>query len=128
METDKIFYSWQSALPNNTNRGFIEKALEKAVKNLRTDDSLKVEPVVDRDIKGVPGSPNISLTIFKKIDDSKVFVGDVSIIQKVKKRSCPNPNVLIELGYAIRSLSWERVLLVLNENYGPVENLPFDLK
>ena len=57
-----VFYSWQSDLPNATNRGFIQTALEKAAKAIREDDSIHVEPVVDRDIQGVPGSPNIAAT------------------------------------------------------------------
>jgi len=35
----RIFYSWQSDLPNNNNRGFIENALEKAISNINADDS-----------------------------------------------------------------------------------------
>src|SRR6266545_4887233 len=31
-----IFYSWQSDLPNNTNRGLIQAALEEAAKQSRT--------------------------------------------------------------------------------------------
>jgi hypothetical protein len=54
-----VFYSWQSDLPNATNRGFIGQALEAAAKALKNDDSLQVEPVIDRDTTGVPGSPNI---------------------------------------------------------------------
>jgi hypothetical protein len=63
-----IFYSWQAWLPNGTNRGFIQKALEDAVKTLDADDSLQVEPVIDRDTAGVSGSPDIGKTILSKID------------------------------------------------------------
>jgi len=31
-----IFYSWQSDLPNATNRGFIQEALERAARNIRS--------------------------------------------------------------------------------------------
>ncbi|MDY6781140.1 MAG: hypothetical protein SW833_01055 [Cyanobacteriota bacterium] len=64
MVTCKVFYSWQSDLPNSTNRGFIEKALENAVKLIHNDESIEVEPVIDRDTVGVPGSPDIANTIF----------------------------------------------------------------
>ena len=53
----KIFYSWQSDLANPTNRGLIGFALEDAAKSLRT---IEVEPVLDRDTRGVPGSPDIA--------------------------------------------------------------------
>ena len=55
----KIFYSWQSDLPNKTNRGFIGDALKKVAKDIHQDNSLQVEPVIDRDIQGVVGSPEI---------------------------------------------------------------------
>jgi hypothetical protein len=70
----KIFYSWQSDLPNSTNRSFIEKALERAAKSIQRDDSIEVEPVIDRDTRNIPGSPDIAVTIFKKIDKSDIFV------------------------------------------------------
>lgn len=63
-----IFYSWQSDLPNSTNRGFIQRALEQAAKDIRGDDSIAVEPVIDRDTAGIPGSPDIAATILEKID------------------------------------------------------------
>jgi hypothetical protein len=125
----KIFYSWQSDLPNATNRGFIEKALENAAKLIRNDDSIKVEPVIDRDTKDVPGAPDIAHTIFDKIEQAQVFVCDVSIInQNSPSRSTPNPNALIELGYAIKALGWQKIILVMNTAFGKPEELPFDLR
>lgn len=128
MPTHNVFYSWQSDLPNATNRGFIGKTLENAAKSIRADDSIKVEPVIDRDTAGVPGSPDIAKTIFDKIEQSHVFVCDVSIINKGSKfRKAPNPNVLLELGYAIKTLGEQRILMVMNSAFGPPELLPFDL-
>jgi hypothetical protein len=75
-----VFYSWQSDLPNGTNRSLIENALEMAVENLKNDDDLRVEPVLDRDTTGVAGSPDIAQTIFSKIHNATAFVCDVSII------------------------------------------------
>src|SRR6266849_3811395 len=104
---DTVFYSWQSDLQNSTNRGFIQTALEAATKTIRDDESIQVDPVLDRDTAGVPGSPDIFSTILGKIDQARVFVCDVSIInQGANKgtRLAPNPNVLIELGYALKAL------------------------
>lgn len=124
----KVFYSWQSDLPNSINRGFIQDALERAAKAIRQDDSIKVEPVVDRDTAGVPGSPDIASTIFAKIDGSQVFACDVSIISvDDKARPTPNPNVLIELGYAYKALTSERILMIMNTAFGEPKLLPFDL-
>src|SRR2546423_561617 len=128
-ERSLVFYSWQSNLPNKTNRSFIEDALEKAAKAIRNDDSIQVEPVIDRDTVGVAGSPEISKTIFSKIDQAKVFVCDISIInQGADTRLTPNPNVLIELGYALKALGENRIIMVLNDVYAMPEVLPFDLR
>lgn len=128
-ERSLVFYSWQSDLPNKTNRSFIEDALEKAAKAIRDDDSIQVEPVIDRDTVGVAGSPEISKTIFSKIDQAKVFVCDISIINSgADARLAPNPNVLIELGYALKALGENRIIMVLNDVYGIPEVLPFDLR
>ncbi|MEH2228313.1 MAG: hypothetical protein V7K71_01520 [Nostoc sp.] len=116
-------------MPNATNRGFIEKALEDAAKFIRNDNSIEVEPVIDRDTIGVPGSPDIAHTIFGKIEQAQVFVCDISIINlNTLSRPTPNPNVLIELGYAIKALGWDNIIMVMNSAFGRPEELPFDLR
>ncbi|HEY7424713.1 MAG TPA: hypothetical protein VH682_10835 [Gemmataceae bacterium] len=123
-----VFYSWQSDLPNPTNRSLILDALERAAKKIRTDESITVEPVLDRDTQNVPGAPDIAHTIFQKIEKATAFVADVSIINPGMGRPTPNPNVLIELGYALKTLGNPRTVLVANTANGPVESLPFDLR
>jgi integrase len=46
------------------------------------------------------------------------------------KRKSPNPNVLVEHGWALESLGYYRVLGVINTAYGEPsdENMPFDMK
>lgn len=128
-----VFYSWQSDLAGRANRSLIEDALEAAAKNLRADESLEVQPVMDRDTAGIAGAPDIAATIFEKIDKANAFVADVSFItsrtsKRQRLRPCPNPNVLLELGYALHRHGWDRVLLVFNEHYGSIADLPFDLR
>jgi len=124
----KIFYSWQSDLPNNTNRGLIERAAESAAKKIRDDDSLAVEPVIARDTDGHPGAPNIAEAIFDQIDTSDIFLADVTFVAKVGTDRVPNSNVLVELGYALSRLGKSKMLLVMNTAHGGPEKLPFDLK
>ncbi|GAB2832550.1 hypothetical protein GCM10027043_38640 [Ferruginibacter profundus] len=84
---------------------------------------------IDRDTKGISGTPDISDSIFSKIARSKIFVADISIINSDSKdRKCPNPNVMIELGYAARVLGWERIFCIYNLDYGNINDLPFDLR
>jgi hypothetical protein len=52
----------------------------------------------------------------------------VSIVNPNTARPSPNPNVLIELGYAIAELGWENTILVMNGAYGGPDQLPFDLR
>lgn len=125
----KVFYSWQSDLPNSTNRSLIEDALRAAAKNIAKDDQIEVEPTIDRDTADIPGAPDISSTIFSKIETAQAFVADVSIINPdVEGRATPNPNVLLELGYAAKALGWEQIALVCNTAYGGIDLLPFDLR
>ncbi len=127
----KVFYSWQSDLPNKSNRGFIGSALEKAIDLLVADDEFTMTPFLDRDTLDELGSPDIVQTIFKKIDDCDVFICDISFINGSEgdnKRLVPNPNVTLELGYAAGKLGWEKIVLVMNTHFGGVENLPFDLR
>src|SRR6266545_1843834 len=124
-----VFYSWQSDRPNSTNRGFIGAALERAAKAIHKDDSIEVEPVVDRDTAGVAGSPDIAGTIFAKIRTADIFVPDVTLITPPESiRPSPNPNVLLELGYAIEARGWDQIVMVMNTAYGGPDLLPFDLR
>lgn len=52
------FYSWQSDLPNKTNRTLIQEALERALGAVAADSAGAVVPAIDRDTAGVPGSPD----------------------------------------------------------------------
>jgi hypothetical protein len=108
-----------------------EAVWKEPQKDLAKDDEPEIEPVVDRDTAKVPGSPDIGQTIFAKIDRAAVFVCDVSIVNQARgegDRPTPNPNVLVELGYASKSLGWERAIMVMNTAFGGVDQLPFDLK
>jgi hypothetical protein len=124
-----IFYSWQSDLPNDSNRGFIESCLEKASKKISNFSPFSIDFVLDRDTKNEIGTPDIADSIFNKISKAKIFVADISIINSdYSGRKSPNPNVLLELGYASRLLGWDKIFCFYNLDYGNFEDLPFDLK
>lgn len=124
-----VFYSWQSDLPAAGNRNLIEDCLRRSIKAIGRDEEAAVEPVLDRDTANVPGTPDIATRIMAKIAMADVFVADVSIVNRdAEGRLTPNPNVLLELGYAISELGWDNVLLVQNTAFGGPELLPFDLR
>src|ERR1700730_5862250 len=120
-----IFFSWQSDTPNACGRTFIEDALNDALESLAADATL--EPAIreeglsiDRDTRGVSGTPPIVDTIFKKIDRAAGFLADMTFVatRLDGKGKSPNPNVLVEYGWALRSLSHGRILVVMNTAYG----------
>ena len=129
-----IFFSWQSDRPIKEGRLLVQKALEMAAariaKDWEVEQAARNELVVDSDTRGVPGSPPIFQTILRKIDQASVFVSDLTFCgSRVGGRPTPNPNVLIEYGWALKSLEYLRVVAVMNEAYGQpaAESLPFDL-
>lgn len=127
--TANIFYSWQSDIrPVAACRSLIEDALEQAIRTVANDGSIGLQPVLDRDTADVPGCPDIGITIFEKIEEAAAFVADVTIVNAGMGRPMPNPNVLLELGYALHALGDRRIVLVQNIAFGKPEQLPFDLR
>lgn len=120
-----IFYSWQS--DNSKSRNFIQSVLNTVKRELEKDGTYQIE--IDSDTRGVPGAPNIPATIFKKIENADLFVADLTIINfNESGRKTPNPNVLLETGYAIHALGWDRIVLLFNEDVGSIDDQLFDLK
>ena len=132
-----VFLSWQTDRDSRTGRNLIETALERAISRIAKDINL-FEPsrdggalTLDRDTRDVAGSPPIAETIFGKIDSAAVFVPDLTFIgTRADRRPTPNPNVLIEYGWALKILGHRRIVGVMNTAYGEPkgENMPFDLR
>jgi hypothetical protein len=128
-----VFYSWQNDLPRDIARDIIHDAAEIAIAKLAQNARLEDSPRLDHDTEGVSGAPAIGDTILAKIDQCGAFIADVSIIGKshagnTRRKYLPNPNVLLELGYAAARVGWDRVVLVMNQSFGRPERLPFDLR
>jgi hypothetical protein len=126
-----VFYSWQSDLPKEVCRNFIEDALKRATKQLCKESEVSMDPRIDRDTKDEPGSPDIVKIIERKIELAKAFVGDVSIVAKNvggRDKWLPNASVTTETGFAISSLGERRVVLPFNCAFGDPNDLPFDLR
>lgn len=97
---------------------------------------------------GEPGSPSIEDTIFDRIAKCSLYVCDISIAISEKEinlntdkniitaklsdkkdgRKSPNPNVMVELGYAIHTLGWNKILMFFDSSEYAPEDLPFDIK
>ena len=123
-----VFFSWQSDLDSKNHRNYIEKSVKKSIKYLNKEDELRLFLDYDRDTLGLLGTPDITSAIFDKIKKCALFIADISNIATTANRSLPNPNVLIELGYAINSLGWDKIICFFDCNTGDVEGLPFDIR
>jgi hypothetical protein len=122
-----IFYSWQSDLDKDTNQNGIRLSIKSSFPQVETEfENLNL--ILDEATRGVSGSPNIPSKVFEKISKADIFICDLTPVGKSKNKKIANPNVLIELGYAIAELGWERIILLFNTNYGDFPNdLPFDV-
>ena len=123
----KVFYSWQSDLPSNKTRKFIRDSIDDAIMFAQESEAIDAER--DEATAGTTGSPNIVTTLFSKIDECDFFIADISLCyteNKERNKKSPNPNVMMELGYAVKTLGWERVLCICNTDFG--EDYPFDIE
>ena len=87
-------------------------------------------PEIDHDTKGEKGMADIPSTILNKIANAAVFVANLTpIVRTDLGKWVPNPNVMIELGWAMHRPGWERVIGILNTASGTQrEDLPFDIR
>ncbi len=133
-----VFFSWQQDTPRKIGRDFLREALEEACRAAATDsgvseaerDENAEDLLVESDTEGEAGQPPVVETILKKIDSAAVVVADMTFTgTRLDGRLTPNANVLIEYGWALKSLQHRRVITVMNEAYGEAtrESLPFDL-
>ncbi|MBU7005206.1 hypothetical protein [Phosphitispora fastidiosa] len=124
-----IFYSWESDLPNNKNRGLIGDCIDKAMLNIYSRYKTISEYIIETDSRNELGTPDLAQTIFSKIDICDIFIADISIINaRGDSRLTPNPNVLLELGFASKSIGWSNIVCIYNLEYAEVEKLPFDIR
>jgi len=134
MENDplKVFWSWQSDVFPKSCRELIRSALADAVSAVGGDLGLEAadRPELDHDTKGEPGMVDIAAVILRKIAASAVFVADLTPLSEAANgKALPNPNVLVELGWAFHKPGLERVIGVLNTASGSeIEDLPFDIR
>lgn len=142
----KIFWAWQSDHPGRISRFVIRDALEEAIRDLKDTPEVDEPPEearrsdihLDHDTKDVLGTPSVAETILEKIEASTVFVADVTPVGYGPSIQTPqgerpgkplmNPNVAIELGFALNVVTDKGVIAVLNLAFGDENCLPFDIK
>jgi hypothetical protein len=120
----RVFYSWQSDTDERVNCSFIRGALDEAIRRLDLDLEL------DEATRDMPGSKMIFEAIRRKIESCAILVPDMTFIGQSGngKKRLPNPNVLIEYGYALANIDEDRIVPVMNVHFGEISRLPFDLQ
>ncbi len=127
-----IFFCWQDHLEPKLHRFLIRGALNAAIGRVQDELPPEANCVLrqDSDTMNRAGSVEISNAILDKINSSTVVIGDVTptMINKENNWFYPNPNVLLEIGYAARAIGWNRVICLLNKASCEPEQLPFDIR
>jgi hypothetical protein len=133
MKTDfTIFFSWQSDVGRQANKGYIEAKINNAISTLKGNNTaLNIH--LQESTSNDTGSPEIVDVIIRKITNCDIFICDVTPISTFTNeygttKCIPNPNVLFELGYAVGSIGWDRIILVWNDQYGDSQYAPFDIR
>jgi len=139
----KVFWSWQSDTPGKIGRHFIREAIAAAIAELKVEAEIDEPDArdlrsalhLDQDRQGVPGSPDLARVILDKISKAAVFIADVTSVgiatndrENSSGKKLINANVAIELGYALGTIGDGALLMVMNEEFGTRDDLPFDLK
>jgi hypothetical protein len=109
----RVFFSWQSDRPQK--RNFIRTALDTAAKQLNFELTLE-DAIAD--------------AILTKIRSADAFVADLTFVddgESAERRKLPNPNVMLEYGYALHALGDSKIVGLFNDSYGHPNQLPFDL-
>lgn len=129
-----VFWSWQSDHPAKIAKNFVKAAFHEAIKinNDNTNVSFDSRPEhieLDHDTKGLLGPVDILEEIKKKIDACDHYLADITPVGRTDSgKALPNPNVMIELGYALKTKTIDQITFVANARYFKgVKDLPFDI-
>jgi hypothetical protein len=121
----RIFFSWQSDLPQAATTRAIRTALRAAAGELEAEQP--VDFSIEEATSNTPGSPYIPWALAEKIRQADIFVSDITTVARIDNgKSMPNANVTFELGVAAAHIGWSRIIMFFNEALAPLEHLPFD--
>ena len=127
-----LFYSWQSDTDEVCNRYYLRDVIIASLDKLTADMVVEDEIRFDSDTAGVAGTPDIAEQVFFKLRHCECAIFDVTPVSSLGEnpgKLLPNPNVLIELGYAAHAIGWDRVICIMNTGFGhSPDALPFDLR
>jgi hypothetical protein len=133
LDSIDIFWAWQSDFTRSRNQ--ISTAIDEVVSEAN-ESWRPIAPFRRVDAVDVgDGAVHIDQAIQAKIKEAAFFVADITPTFKAHGRRVPNPNVLIEVGFALGTKAAERLVLVSARRdpaeivgIGEVGPLPFDIE
>lgn len=118
------FFSWQSDISDS--KHIIKDSIKAACQVLKEKTGYIVS--IDEATRNLPGAPQIDNIILNKIAECDFFICDITPIVTHRGKHYPNSNVMYELGYAMKVLGDERIILLAKDDGNLKENqLPFDI-
>jgi len=126
-----VFFSWQTDKKENIK--IIKSELEAQALYMKEKYGYSIH-ILDG-TRDVPGMPPIERIVMDRINECDVYVCDITPIEEHevtpvpnrKVKQMPNSSVMIELGYALRCMSYERIIAVAHSGTWHDSELPFDI-
>jgi hypothetical protein len=106
----EIFLAWQSDF--GPSRTTIQAVLESVTSELAATEQLVAPLLLTGAVAQGDGAVRIDAKVVEAISRASVFVADLTVVGRILERLLPNPNVLVEVGYALASLGPNRVILL----------------
>lgn len=146
----KLFFSWQEEtnLQGFNNKNFLIDCINSAINEIQGKGELRgIKINFDEGLFRSPGTPEVALEMFRKIDECDLFIADMTVAQRMLEsfeeyrnkegfffRYTPNCNVFGEYNRALgKSLNFHRqIILLMNEAnnsvYEDISVIPFDTR
>lgn len=106
----RIFYAWQSDY--GPSRRHLGEALERIVAQANAAWKSVVPIIVELATDPGDGAVRIDAVLMEKIARAELVVADITPVATYENRLVPNPNILIEVGYALAGKGAEQLILV----------------
>ena len=135
----RIFFSWQveTDLQGFKNKAFLKDCIESAINQIENKGTLKgIHFELIEGLNKTSGNPEVARLMFDQIDNCDIFIGDMTIVQRIcsrlepfrnKKglyfRYSPNCNVYGEYNRALglHKEFWKQIILLLNDISVPLK-------
>lgn len=130
MEKVNLFFSWQSDVPSI--KVNISDNIKKAIREYNQEQT-DYEVMYTTDNRGEAQHDKIEDNVLANIKNSAIFVADITpLICYKEKKYLLNPNVLIELGFAMRQMNIGKQIVLVAKSYADIPQiditkLPFDI-